>query len=105
MGIRHAKPYTLRGGPSMKLEQRSDSQTHVLHLHQGLPTKIEIVHLPGSVDRGKNSGVRRSSSREKAGSKDTEGGKALEEAPRGKGSKCEPTLTLAAAPFGRGENG
>nr|GEU59868.1 hypothetical protein [Tanacetum cinerariifolium] len=35
MGIHHAKPYTLRGGPSTKLEQRSASQTHVLHLHQG----------------------------------------------------------------------
>ncbi|GJS26397.1 hypothetical protein Tco_0487017 [Tanacetum coccineum] len=34
MGICHAKPYTLRGGPSTKLEQMSDSQTHVLHLHQ-----------------------------------------------------------------------
>ncbi|GJU59633.1 reverse transcriptase domain-containing protein [Tanacetum coccineum] len=43
MGIRHAKPYTLRGGPLTKLEQRSGSQTHVLHLHQGLPAKIEIV--------------------------------------------------------------
>ncbi|GJV13312.1 hypothetical protein Tco_1354853 [Tanacetum coccineum] len=43
MGIRHAKPYTLRGGPLTKLEQRSDSQTHVLHLHQGLPAKIEIM--------------------------------------------------------------
>ncbi|GJZ80861.1 hypothetical protein Tco_0645855 [Tanacetum coccineum] len=47
MGIRHAKPYTLRGGPSMKLEQRSDSQTHVLHLHQALRTKIEIVVIQG----------------------------------------------------------
>ncbi|GJY47501.1 reverse transcriptase domain-containing protein [Tanacetum coccineum] len=35
MGICHAKPYTLRDEPSTKLEQRSDSQTHVLHLHQG----------------------------------------------------------------------
>ncbi|GJV61487.1 hypothetical protein Tco_1467587 [Tanacetum coccineum] len=43
MGIRHAKPYTLRGGPSTKLEQRSNSQTHILYLHQGLPAKIEIV--------------------------------------------------------------
>nr|GEW92209.1 hypothetical protein [Tanacetum cinerariifolium] len=47
MGIHHAKPYTLLGGPLTKLEQRSDSQTHVLHLHQGLPAKIEIVlHNP-----------------------------------------------------------
>ncbi|GJV13315.1 reverse transcriptase domain-containing protein [Tanacetum coccineum] len=42
MGIRHAKPYTLRDGPLTKLEQRSDSQTHVLHLYQGLLAKIEI---------------------------------------------------------------
>ncbi|GJS00909.1 hypothetical protein Tco_0317417 [Tanacetum coccineum] len=47
MGIRHAKPYTLRGGPSTKLERRSDSQTHVLHLYQGLPAKIEIVVIQG----------------------------------------------------------
>ncbi|GJY04419.1 hypothetical protein Tco_0370359 [Tanacetum coccineum] len=47
MGISHTKPYTLRGGPSMKLEQRSDSQSHVLHLHQGLPAKIEIVVIQG----------------------------------------------------------
>nr|GEW65556.1 reverse transcriptase domain-containing protein [Tanacetum cinerariifolium] len=33
MRIRHTKPYTLRGGPSMKLEQRLDSQTDVFHLH------------------------------------------------------------------------
>ncbi|GJW55936.1 hypothetical protein Tco_0100021 [Tanacetum coccineum] len=43
MGIHHAKPYTLRGGPSMKLGQRPDSQTHVLHLYWDLPAKIEIV--------------------------------------------------------------
>nr|GEW71185.1 reverse transcriptase domain-containing protein [Tanacetum cinerariifolium] len=41
--IRHAKPYTLRGGPSMKLRQRSDSQTHVLHLYWDLLAKIEIA--------------------------------------------------------------
>ncbi|GJU00415.1 reverse transcriptase domain-containing protein [Tanacetum coccineum] len=34
MGIHHATPYTLRGGPSTKLERRSDSQTHVLHRYQ-----------------------------------------------------------------------
>ncbi|GKF09209.1 hypothetical protein Tco_0043433 [Tanacetum coccineum] len=32
----------LRGGPSMKLEQMSDSQTYVLHFYPGLPAKIEI---------------------------------------------------------------
>ncbi|GKE06567.1 hypothetical protein Tco_1398585 [Tanacetum coccineum] len=47
MGIRHAKPYTLRGGPSTKLEQRTDSQTHVIHLHQGLPAIIEVVVIQG----------------------------------------------------------
>ncbi|GJS67833.1 hypothetical protein Tco_0682398 [Tanacetum coccineum] len=47
MGILHAKPYTLRSGPSMKLEQRSDSQTEVLHLHQSIPAKIEIVVIQG----------------------------------------------------------
>ncbi|GJW66712.1 putative reverse transcriptase domain-containing protein [Tanacetum coccineum] len=48
MGIRHAKPYTLRGGPSTKLGQRSDSQTHVLHLYWDLPAKIEIVMAKAS---------------------------------------------------------
>ncbi|GKD14353.1 hypothetical protein Tco_1198760, partial [Tanacetum coccineum] len=43
IGICHAKPYTLRGGPSTKLGQRSDSQTHVLHLYWDFPAKIEIV--------------------------------------------------------------
>ncbi|GJX32093.1 reverse transcriptase domain-containing protein [Tanacetum coccineum] len=43
MGIRYAKPCTLRGGPSTKLGQRSDSQTQVLHLYWDLPAKIEIV--------------------------------------------------------------
>ncbi|GKB61685.1 serine/threonine-protein phosphatase PP1 isozyme 2 [Tanacetum coccineum] len=43
MGIRHVKPYTLRSRPLMKLEQRSDSQTHVLHLYQGFPAKIETM--------------------------------------------------------------
>ncbi|GJW19311.1 hypothetical protein Tco_0026747 [Tanacetum coccineum] len=33
----------LRGGPSTKLEQRSNGQTDILHIYQGLPTKIEIV--------------------------------------------------------------
>ncbi|GJS05398.1 hypothetical protein Tco_0321906 [Tanacetum coccineum] len=47
MGIRHAKPCTLRGGPSTKLGQRSDSQTHVLHLYWDLPAKIEIVVIQG----------------------------------------------------------
>ncbi|GJS02112.1 zinc finger, CCHC-type containing protein [Tanacetum coccineum] len=46
MGIRHAKAYTFRGRPLTKLEQRSYSQTHVLHLYQGLPAKIEIVQVP-----------------------------------------------------------
>nr|GFA95929.1 hypothetical protein [Tanacetum cinerariifolium] len=46
-GICHVKPYTLRGGPSMKLRQRSDSQTHVLHLYWDLPAKIEIMVIQG----------------------------------------------------------
>ncbi|GJZ89443.1 hypothetical protein Tco_0661225 [Tanacetum coccineum] len=34
MGIHHAKPYTLRGRPSTKLERSSYSQTKALHLYQ-----------------------------------------------------------------------
>ncbi|GJS66683.1 hypothetical protein Tco_0681247 [Tanacetum coccineum] len=47
MRIRYAKPYTLRGGPSMKLGKRSDSQTHVLHLYWDFLAKIEIVVIQG----------------------------------------------------------
>nr|GEU40923.1 hypothetical protein [Tanacetum cinerariifolium] len=38
-GIRHAKPNTLRCGPSMKLGQMSDSQPYVLHLYWDNPAK------------------------------------------------------------------
>ncbi|GKA97679.1 hypothetical protein Tco_0825573 [Tanacetum coccineum] len=51
MGIRHAKPYTLRGGPLTKLEQRSDSQTHVLYLHQvALPAGVLDLIIYSSTD-------------------------------------------------------
>ncbi|GKA65275.1 reverse transcriptase domain-containing protein [Tanacetum coccineum] len=66
MGICHAKTYTLRGGPSMKLGQRSDSQTHVLHLYWDLLAKIEIVAV---------------------NQQEMEGGRPSEEASRGNGSQ------------------
>ncbi|GKE81889.1 hypothetical protein Tco_1551889 [Tanacetum coccineum] len=40
MGIHYAKPYTFAVGLRRNL---SKGQTHVLHLYQGLPAKIEIV--------------------------------------------------------------
>ncbi|GJX02884.1 reverse transcriptase domain-containing protein [Tanacetum coccineum] len=167
MGIHHTKPYTLRGGTSTKLEQRSDSQTHVLHLHQGLPAKIEIV--PGFVEanyeslkslfrnrrrqmcnndirikleyfsedyneeremeprpeptraatppfrvasprprrRGERTvGFECDQSRgESKVKRNTEGGRTLEEAPRGNGGQSLNLPPLLAAYLGRGENG
>ncbi|GJZ72268.1 hypothetical protein Tco_0636119 [Tanacetum coccineum] len=75
MGIRHAKPYTLRGGPSTKLEQR-------------------IVGFKGAQNRGE-SRVKRN----------TEGGRPLEATPRGNRGQSVNLPPLLAAYLGRGENG
>ncbi|GKA06844.1 hypothetical protein Tco_0686068 [Tanacetum coccineum] len=85
MGIRHAKPYMLRGGPSMKLEQSEDYDEEREMEPRPEPTRAATPPFRVTSPR-----IR---------------GRPLEEAPRGNGGQSVNLPPLLAAHLGRGENG
>ncbi|GJS42319.1 hypothetical protein Tco_0567362 [Tanacetum coccineum] len=133
MEICHAKPYTLRGGPSTKLEQRSDSQTgSILYLRSSrqnrdrgtqphesplkswdAPTITEYFSEDYDEERemepipeptrAATSPLRIASPRNRRWMKRKVG--ISEEAPRGDGGQSVNLPLLLAAHLGRGENG
>ncbi|GJX95220.1 reverse transcriptase domain-containing protein [Tanacetum coccineum] len=149
MGIRHAKPYTLRGGPSMKLEQRllkawqlnnhsknslissKPGRAHVCPISGAIrgtattslvetnpkmeprpePTRAATLPLPVAYPRIRRRGERKvgfegaQSRGESRVERNTEGGRPLEETPRGNGGQSVNLTLLLAAHLGKGENG
>ncbi|GKD93237.1 hypothetical protein Tco_1373074, partial [Tanacetum coccineum] len=112
MGIHYAKPYTLRGGPSTKLEQRL-FKAWQLNNHSknssisSKPDHAYICTISGAIYGGKEQwGSKELKVEGKAGSKGIlKGERPLEEAPRGNGGQSVNLPPLLAAHFGRGENG
>ncbi|GJW47368.1 reverse transcriptase domain-containing protein [Tanacetum coccineum] len=131
MGIRHAKPYTLRGGPSTKLEQRlfKDRQLNNHSKNSSISSKPDRTHIctisgairgtattspvqakptsPRIRRRGERTvGFEGAQSRGKSRvERNTEGGRPLEEAPRGNRGQSANLPPLLASHLRRGENG
>ncbi|GJT25448.1 reverse transcriptase domain-containing protein [Tanacetum coccineum] len=112
MGIRYAKQYTLRGGPSTKLEKSEDYDEEREMEPRPEPTRAATPPLRVASPKicrwggGRIVGFKGAQSRrENRVKRNTEGGRPLEEAPRGNGGQSVNLPPLLVAHLGRSENG